>query len=64
MALTTYERLRGVLAGVGNAGDRIMGHVTDMRRFEAHIPDGPERQMFNLILRGINDQANELQSKD
>ena len=64
MSLTTYERIRGALAGVGNAGDRILEDVEHLRAFGKHIPDGPERQLFDLCLKSIEAQAEQLQTND
>jgi hypothetical protein len=64
MALTTYERIRGALAGVGNSGDRILEDVKQLREFAKHVPDGPERKLFDLCLKSIEAQAEQLQTKD
>ena len=62
MALTTYERLKGALAGVGNAGDRIVEDVKHLRAFSKHVPEGAERQLFDLCLKSIEAQAEQLQT--
>ena len=64
MALTVYERIKGALAGVGNAGDRIGEDVKHLRAFAKHIPEGPERQLFELCLKSIEAQAEQLQTQD
>ena len=62
MALTTYERIKGALAGVGNAGDRILEDVKHLRGFSKRVPDGPERKMFELCLKSIEAQAEQLKT--
>ena len=62
MALTTYERIKGALAGVGNAGDRILKHTNELRPFAEYITDGPKLQMFTILLQAIDDQAEQLKT--
>ena len=64
MALTTYERIKGALAGVGNAGNRILEDVSHLRDFATDIKEGPRRQLFELCLKSIEAQAEQLKTVD
>lgn len=63
--LTIHAKLRGVMHGVGHAGQRILEAHGYLKAFEKHIPEGNQRQLYWNLLNTIEMQAQQLKtSKD
>lgn len=62
MALTTHERLRGVMHGVGHAGDRILEAHGHLEKFASDIPEGTPRALYLNLLGSIRDHAEQIKT--
>jgi hypothetical protein len=60
--ITIHAKLRGVMHGVGHAGERILEAHGYLKSFEKYIPEGVERKLFLNVLSTIEAQAQELKT--
>ena len=61
-AQTMHDKLRGLMHGVGHAGDRILVAHEQLVGMADWIEAGPKRDLFKSALQMIEMQANELKT--